>query len=605
MKTDKLNNVNRLQKKIIAYQKKTDELTIKLKLLENEQISKENESLKIEIHKTKKNLLYLKKYVKKIEISKYFRFLRTFNRGKSKIKQVFNKKYLPLWIVLAIFSTLSLSALFQNNDYFNLLASFHIDTGSILGSIFTIMNKENFYNQNLGYHTSYYGFPYNSIIFILFTITRKLFDLNVVDNFPVFAVVARAFTFFTSFVTLCLIYFFAQKILKNILISTITALSLAFFPGFFFYSYLIKPDILALLFLLLSFLSIYKYLNEGKKSQYIIGVTFAALSVFTKQPYIFVGAPLVMAYFLRNNFNLKNVTQLVLYFLESSLLVIPLFFIIHPYAFINFKYFISRQRELTGMTSSPMSENITTWIRMYSSYPIIFVGYLSSLIVVATYFFNRNIKTSDKIIFLISLFSLIYTTWLTLSVGPIRVIAYLIPVFGLFSIVIARVYNQIGTINLKNIEIEKLTLSKNILKGIILIIAIYTIVVTIRNSTQSLAQAHDYKNSVQVRVSNELLQIFPSSSYIKSRILFTASMPVQQYKFKEARYIWQYITSDTLPTEIINAYNPDIIVVDTSQYYEHSYAWWKDVLKDTGLKNERIYPASKKNKDKMVVIFYK
>lgn len=539
---------------------------------------------------------------------------KNFNLITSAKNYLLDKRNLPLFFMLIIYSYFLLPLCFINNDYFNLLAAFHIDSGSILGSIFTIMNKNIFYNQNKGFHTAVYGYPYNSLLFIVFVLIRKIFHLSVVNDFPIFAIVARLISFLISVITVSLIYLLSLKILKKAFFAFFVVILLAVFPGFSFYSSLIKPDILALFFVSLSFLLIYLYIDENKSFYYISAIVFAALATFTKQQYIFIGAPLVLAYFinrrLNNNF-IKDLQILLLYYLKAAIIIFPLFFLIHPFAFIDFPHFIASQKILSGNISAPIIENVRFWLSLYVQYPIILLGFFSSFITIVYFHFNKIKSVAFKIVFLLSFFSIIYTLWLTASVGPIRVEAYLIPVFSFYTINIFYLFLQVNSINNKS---KLLNIFKIFLFFILFTIFTFSFKLMLKNTISLISLSYNFKKSIQVYAVGHLMLKSPiQQQFSKTKIIFTASLPVPQYKFKDAKNIWQFNFGDKFISEI-KAYNPDYIAVDTTQYYEQSYTWWKKTALNLGFTKEKVYLKDKvieENKLKenetksVVVIFYK
>lgn len=534
----------------------------------------------------------------------------------SNLKKYFlNKSSFPLYIFLIIYSAFYLPLCFINNDYFNFLSAFHIDSGSIIASIFTIMNKDIFYNQNMGYHTSYYGFPYNSLLFFIFSLLRKIFHLSVVDNFSIFATAARIASFFISFLTIYFTFILSSKIIKNNFFSFLVILFLAIYPGFSFYISLIKPDILALLFLTLSFLLLYLYINKTKPRHYIFAIVFASLATFTKQQYIFISIPLVLAYFLKEKYvkiNYLSLKLFFIYYLKAAIIIIPIFFLIHPFLFINFSYFFGRQIELTGMTSAPIIENFNFWKGLYFRYPITLLGFFIALSTTITYYFERKKEVTKKIIFLFSVFSLLYILWLTFFVGPIRSNAYLLPFFSFISINVFNVFSRLLIFKKSNnIAIIK------VLRMLIFFIFFVVLVISIKNMLDDtifgVKGFYNFKKSFQVYVVKDIMLIPPVSKKLnKTKIIFTASLPFPQYKFKEAKNIWQFNFGKTFIDEI-KSYDPDIIAVDTTKYYEQSYTWWKKTALNLGFANSKIYLNNKiineanfkKVDDKnVIVIFY-
>lgn len=529
---------------------------------------------------------------------------------------IFDKRNLPLFIILIIYSYFLFPLCFLNNDYLSLLTAFHIDSGSIINSIFTIMNKNIFYNQNQGFHTAFYGYPYNSILFIVFIFIRKIFHLSVVNDFPIFAAVARVISFLISITTLSLIYLLSLKILKKVIYAFFVIIFLTIFSGFSFYSTLIKPDILALLFGTVTFLLIYYYINTNKSYYYVSSIIFASLATFTKQQYIFIGVPLILAYFinkkLKNNF-IKELPILFLFYLKAAIIIFPLFFLIHPFAFINFSHFIAIQKIIASgkNVSSPIIENVQFWLPFYTQYPIILLGFFSSFISIVSYFFNKNKSVVFKIVFLTSMFCIIYTLWLTVSVGPIRVEAYLIPVFGLYIINAFYLFIQISYINNKS---KLLNIFKISLFSILIAIFAYSFKPMLKNTISLISMSNNFKNSLQMyAVRNLMLSSAKNRQFSKTKIIFTASLPIPQYEFKDAKNIWQFNFGDKFISEI-KAYNPDFIAVDTTQYYEQSYTWWKKTAFNLGFTKSKIFlkdniireiDLKKNDEKKVIVIFYK
>jgi len=321
-------------------------------------------------------------------------------------------KYYPLLTIIIPFVLFIIPTAFINNNYLNLAIAQHIDSGALLESLFSMLKKDSFYNQNVGYQSSFYGFPFNSLLFWWFVFLNKLLKLDIVRDFPIYATSSRIISTLISVIILWIVYIFSSKFYKSNKIAFVITFLLAIFPGFSFYSTIVKPDQAALLFCIISFYFMYRFLLSNKSINYISAAILSFLALFTKQPYVFLFIPLFFGYWLNNN-KITKITslsiQLLKNFLITLLVLLPIIFIIHPYIFLHPQTYIFRQKQLTNMFNAPISENFKYWIILYKNWPIILIGYFSSFFFSISYFFVKSKSKQVKILFLLSTFILIYT----------------------------------------------------------------------------------------------------------------------------------------------------------------------------------------------------
>ena len=216
--------------------------------------------------------------------------------------------------------------------------------------------------------------------------------------------------------------------------SKILLLSLVIiFPEFLHYTFHIKPDILGLLLSIISLNYLYDYLQNSKNTKNIIlANVFGGLSVLCKQPHIFIIFPLFLGFvFTLKGDNKEKISKFINVYFYSGIIFLFLFFMIHPYAFLEPKAFLARQVSMTSMTSAPYMENLNYWIPsfLHSSYlfVIAFIPLFFMLLNMFKKFHNRN----TYFLGLISFYLVVFVLWLSFKAGPIRTIAYLIPVFSL------------------------------------------------------------------------------------------------------------------------------------------------------------------------------
>jgi len=203
----------------------------------------------------------------------------------------FLQKYWILLIFLSIFSWFVLPACFQNNEDINIVSAEHVDSGSILSSILQLYDKSrsnSFYNQNIPYHTSFYGFPFNSVLFWIFALISLLFRVSL-DEIQIFALIAKLLNFLFALLSIIIANNLINKIFKHTISRIFYLMLFCLFTPFIHYSIHIKSDILGLLLSLISITYLYSYLLDKKITKNIILANiFGGLSILCKQPHVFI-----------------------------------------------------------------------------------------------------------------------------------------------------------------------------------------------------------------------------------------------------------------------------------------------------------------------------
>lgn len=517
-----------------------------------------------------------------------------------KINIFFKNNFLLLFTLIS-FSSFVLPACFINNDYLILVASEHIDSGSLLGGIISILSSDTpstFYNQNIPFHTLY-GFLYNSALFWTFFLITKIFNLDLVNNFNIIATVARLTNYILALFIIIETYRLTNKFIKNLFLKIILLSVMISFPAFIHYSYHIKSDLLGLFLVFLSFKYLYKFINDNKSTKnIIIANVLGGLAVLCKQPYVFIALPLLIGYlssFKKNRINIKNIFST---YLKTFTILFAIFFVVHPYAFINVKAFIKKQQLLTQSTSSvSINENISVWTSMYSQDSILLLSVITPIIFLIL---TSNKKSKDKSLFFLKLILIYITTyivWLTTKVGPIRVQAYFLPVIPFSVILFFYSFN----INLHNI-FDKTSIIKKIINIPILILLLFLSIKSINQnisiSSNFIDNSHNYKKSIQYQTTQQFVLHEINSNTKEKKVIHSITLPVSNNLFKNTKNTWQFSDENN-----INSYEPDYVFIDFTAYWEKPYEYWKDIAKQNNLTKETLFLKNQSPK-KNIILFY-
>ncbi|NMB57339.1 hypothetical protein GYA19_05405 [Candidatus Beckwithbacteria bacterium] len=518
---------------------------------------------------------------------------------KNNIIELINKYWVLILYIIG-FCWFILPACFQNNQNLNVVFAEHIDSGSILSSILQLSDTskpDSYYNQNIPYHTAYYGFPFNSILFWIFSAISILLKISF-ENAEIFALTAKLFNFIVALGCLISAFNLLNKILKYQISKIIYLTLFCLFTPFLHYTFHIKPDILGLLFSLICFNYLFYYLQNPKLLKNIILANiFGGLAFLCKQPHIFIIFPLFLGFIFTLKENVRqNLQKLIYVYLTSGIIFLFLTFLIHPYIFIQTSLFIARQREMFSMTSASMRDNINSWFAEYLINPLLLLTVVSPFLVLIINFFKKLKDTNSIFISLISTYSISYILWLTLKVGPIRTTAYLIPILPISLFFYSYVFDISLYLFLKQKVFKYKALYLTFLM-ILIFVYIKAVIFNLLISQKSIQAAYSFKDFITSRATRKLEQT--NINFKDSNILYSASLPVNAKLYKKATNDWQ-----TPNEEAVKAFNPDYLFIDFTVYWEKSYEYWKEIAIKNGLDKESIIESDLENK-KDIILFYK
>lgn len=519
---------------------------------------------------------------------------------KNKLKLFFKSNWILL-LSLSIFSYFILPVCFQNNDNINIVLAEHIDSGSILGSILQMNNTNlpnSFYNQNIPYHTGYYGYLYNSFAFWSFKVLRIFFKTYIDNNYFIYPLTAKLLNFSFAILTIILLYQLSKKILKYD-ISKIVFLSLFIvFPEYLHYVFHIKSDILGLLISIISLFFLYKYLQKPKITKNIILANiFGGLSVLCKQPHVFIIFPLFFGILisLKGRFRKKLISFFKIY-LQSGVIFLFLFFIIHPYALLEPKTFIERQIAMTGMTAASHLDNFNFWMSVYTGSLLMFITAFAPIILITLNLFNKFRNKTTQYLTLVSTYILAFLIWLTFKVGPMRFIQYLIPVFPLSFLLFSYLFD----ISIKNSITAKNKKNKIFFIVIVIIllsVSIKTIKDTIPKTKNTIQSVYNFQKAETYLSTKEFENKFKNQELDKKTIIHSISLPIDNKLYKYTTNTWQ------VNEEIIENLKPDYLFIDFTVYWEKPYSYWKNIANQNHLDQEDLFINN--DKEKNIILFYK
>jgi dolichyl-phosphate-mannose-protein mannosyltransferase len=243
-----------------------------------------------------------------------------------------------------------------------------------------------------------------------------------------------------------LVYFeVAKRILKNTLIAFTAALLYIASPAVFSYFYFLHPESTGLLF---SFLGVYCLLRftETRGDDYrwyTLGLVFLVLSALSKHVFFITALPVLFLFYYTychyhniSIFRFAFSRQFIKVLLLSALLALLIFFIINPYAFIQFREFVVNQRFMfSTQTNGAVSrvEAIRIWLGTVKIIPVMYLSIvLAPVTILGAVILERDNKIG-RTFFIVSLVSsIVYVILISISARYLIQIGYFAPIYPYF-----------------------------------------------------------------------------------------------------------------------------------------------------------------------------
>jgi hypothetical protein len=298
------------------------------------------------------------------------------------------------FFIFLIFSYFYFPHVFILNEDYNLASSLESDPGSLISSFSRLFEKP-YYNMFKGYHLQYYGWTWASVTFIAilpFKILFSLFGIND-DSYTIFLI--RFVYFLIGLSSVFALFKICNKFLQyqNILLSFFVTNIYIFSPIYFFnIFYFIRADLTGIFFTFLGIIYLLKFQYKSNIIFFYLSIIFLTLAVFSKQVFIFssllLSAHLFFLIFKQYlvekelNFIFKFI---ILLFIKIFLLVLFIFFLVHPYAFLFPHRFLASQISLGGSFNTNLLIDldfysaINLWIKTFTSTFFFLIPFILSI----------------------------------------------------------------------------------------------------------------------------------------------------------------------------------------------------------------------------------
>jgi hypothetical protein len=382
--------------------------------------------------------------VTRLRTSIYPAFISHARLLRAEKKSIFAYLLSPYRILLiGIFALLFLPHVFVVVKDINFVIAYEVDPGSIIRAIMSLY--ENSYNMNMSYHSRYYGWTYYAISYFLLMPIYFAKSLGLLRDDTFFFVGLR-FIFFAIGLLSTLAYFeVAKRILKNVFLAFAAALLFIASPAVFRYFYWIHPESTGILFLFLGVLSLLRF-NDSRGEDtrwYTFGLISLVLSALSKQVFLITALPVLFLFYYSycyyhgiSIWKFAVSRQFFKVLLFTIFLALLIFFIINPFAFLQFDTFVTNQRFMfSTQTNGAVSrlEAIQKWLEIIRSAPIMYLSILSAPVtLLGAMILGRNQKIG-RAFFMVSLFSsILYVILILISARYLIQMGYFAPIYPFF-----------------------------------------------------------------------------------------------------------------------------------------------------------------------------
>lgn len=344
---------------------------------------------------------------------------------------------------MVIFTILFFPHVFVVVRDINFIIAYEVDPGSMIQALISLY--QNNYNMNAAYHSSFYGWTYFSLSYLLLLPIYLVKALGIVKDDYIFFVGIRFVFFLIGLAGVLGFFQVAKRILKSALLAFLAALVFIASPAVFSYFYFIHPESTGLLFLFLGVLCLLNFNDSGGEDTrwYTFGLISLVLSALSKQVFFITALPVLFLYYYLycchhsiSFWKFAFSRRFVKILLFTILLSVIVFFIVHPFAFLQFKTFVENQKVLfSTQTHGAVSrvEAIGNWIRMIQTLPIIYISIIAApFTLLGVMIFVRDQKI-NRTFFLVNLLSsVLYVVLISISARYLIQAGYFAPIYPFF-----------------------------------------------------------------------------------------------------------------------------------------------------------------------------
>lgn len=489
------------------------------------------------------------------------------------------KKYFSIFVVIVVYFGLYSMCVVSRVESVVFMG---VDESSIIEAINSLFRTP-YYNMLASYHSKFYGWSYIVINFIIL-VPFKLLNIegqatNIIVRFVLFLIGMTAASIF---------YFVCRKFYRVSLSLIITLIFLTH-PVTAHYFITIHPESTGTLFYLVGLLYLCRFVRDEKNllSNYIGGVIAFSIASLSKQPY-FIISFFTLLYFPYHYLKANNINTF--HFLKSNVFLkvfvatvcisLIVAFIIHPFAFIDFRKFLDFQRHLMTVNSKILFSNVASlWADQIKSNPLVIVNFL----LIFLPFIHRRYR---KIPFIYSVIASSSITLLFIYKARYIVgITYLFPLYPIYILNISyAVFVLYDWLRLKNNYLLKTTL-----------VSIFCLLSTpylILNVSQTTLLT--YKMWLLDGLSTKNL----SWSYIESlpknsKIAYYPTVAVPDSYRDTGCHVWQGCASE----KQLKKYLPDYIFISWDYKYVKTEEWANFIMNNNYKKIDELRAAEGEHVD--------
>lgn len=285
--------------------------------------------------------------------------------------------------IIAAYMALFLPPVFIANQDINLIVAFEVDPGSIFLAIDDLFRPGEAYNMLAGYHSRYYGWTFNAILFWAYAPMHYILGWDQIGYDTPRYLFYRATFFLIGLAAISYIYVSIRDIFPKLPAAMRFLLVMAFLTSpIASIFYFIHPESTGALFYVLAIICVHKLIWQNDARYYWGVVVFLALSALSKQVFFFLAAPLFCLAFWHflditsERFNVRNIVLGLIPSLALSLLVV---LFIHPYSIWDFGNFLKYQQELLLTFSGETNKNsildrVNLWVSVIRDFEFLAIG---------------------------------------------------------------------------------------------------------------------------------------------------------------------------------------------------------------------------------------
>ena len=293
--------------------------------------------------------------------------------------------------------------------WYGLPLQLNVDEPSLVSG--TLSLKENLNPGRFDWPSLY--FYINAVFYGIFSLIKPLLTLifKIPDeNFSSasFFIISRSLSAVLGSLTVIIVYFIARKIFSH-KVGIIAALLLTFLPIHVYESHLAKIDIAHTFFVTLAVYFIWNIYKAGSKWSYLISGILIGLATSIKYNSFLLAISVLLAYLLRRSeiqeksflkkyFNAEHIR----YMLLAGILSIVVFYMVTPFALIDYETFFSTEQGVgamwqfqnVGQVEWPLysAEVYETFVTMFRGDLGFTLWVLFSVLLILFLFFNKRGK---------------------------------------------------------------------------------------------------------------------------------------------------------------------------------------------------------------------